>query len=142
MVSLVEASVLFLVSSALILFGFLVKFLHRLLVSAHPPSILDGDDEPTSQSTGHRPERTSYSAKEPPVFDGNPKSFKEWSFSKYLTFRTLSLDYPTRMVDYAAGYLTGNARLWLIASLEAGKTFPYWPSLRNALARVYGPLSN
>ena len=138
-----EASVLFLVVSiALILFGFLIKFLHRLLVSAHPLSRFDGDDEPTSQSTGQRPTRTIYSAKEPPIFDGDPTSFKEWSFSMDLTFRTLSLDNPTRMVDCVPGHQTGNAGLWPIASLEAGKTFPDWPSLRNALARVYGPLHN
>ena len=46
------------------------------------------------------------------------------------------------MFNYGAGYLTCNARLWFIESLEAGKTFLDLSSMRNALARVCGLLYN
>ena len=38
-----------------------------------------------------------------------------------------------------AGFLTGNARLWYISSLEAGTSFPNWPSLKQALYLAQDP---
>ena len=45
----------------------------------------------------------------------------------------------SREVDYVAGFLTGNARLWYISSLEAGTSSPSWPSLKQALYLALGP---
>ena len=41
-----------------------------------------------------------------------------------------------------AGFLTGNARLWLIAAFEANQVFSDWPALKAALGDVYGPRHN
>jgi len=78
--------------------------------------------------------------KEPPVFGGDSAKFKEWAFAMDLALKTLQIRDPTSMVDYAAGYLTGNARLWFMSARDANMELPDWPSLRNALEHVYGPL--
>ena len=72
-------------------------------------------------------------AKEPATFDGNPAFFKEWSLSMELAFRSLSMSDPVQIVNYAAGYLSGNVKLWLIVTLEAGSSPQSWPALKNAL---------
>ena len=54
--------------------------------------------------------------------------------------RSLAIREPCRMVDFAASYLGGNARILLIASLDAGQTYAGWPSLKATLADAYGPL--
>ena len=72
------------------------------------------------------------------MFGGEANWFKVWSFAIELALKSLELGSSDRKVNYAASFLVGNARLWLISSLEA-ETFPDWPSLRDALAKVYGP---
>jgi|GEM_PF-5873018 len=87
-----------------------------------------------SSSAAHR------FAKEPPVFDGENSQFREWTFAIELAFRSLNFTEPSKMVDYATGYLTGNARLWFISSMDAGVTFQTWQELKEALRLVYGPV--
>ena len=69
---------------------------------------------------------------------GHRYRFKEWYFAIELALKSLELGSSDREVNYAASFLVDNARLWLISSLGA-ETFPDWPSLRDALAKVYGP---
>jgi len=76
----------------------------------------------------------------PPVFCGEAAQFKEWVFAVELALKALGLLDSGRMVDYAAAYLAGNARLWFISAIEGGVEFPDWPSLKDALAHVYGPI--
>ena len=38
--------------------------------------------------------------------------------------------------------LEGNALLWLIAAQDSGETFEDWPSLKNAIAKTFGPLQS
>ena len=59
-----------------------------------------------------------------------------------IALRALDFQNASVEVDYAAGYLTGNARLWLMVALEAGTEFEDWPALKDTLARVYGPMFN
>ena len=77
--------------------------------------------------------------KEPQVFDGTASDFKEWVFAVELALRAQAFDNKEREVNYASSFLSGNARLWLIASQESGETFEDWPALKSALAKVYGP---
>lgn len=77
--------------------------------------------------------------KEPPVFDGNPSHFKEWTFAIDLALKALGLEEPNVRVDYATGYLAGNARLWLMAAMESGESYSDWPSLKDALSQAFGP---
>ena len=59
-----------------------------------------------------------------------------------MALRSLALPNAAQRVDYAAGVLTGNARLWLIAALEVNQVFSDWPALKAALGDVYGPRHN
>ena len=77
--------------------------------------------------------------REPNVFHGNPSEFKEWVFTVELALKCSPQGDPESQVNFAASYLAGNARLWLISSMEAGQQFSDWHSLKSALARVYGP---
>ena len=79
--------------------------------------------------------------KDPPMFDGDPTIFKEWSFAVTLSLRGRKLS-KAEELEYAASYLVRNARLWLITAMEAGTGFADWPELKNALAQVYGPHFN
>ena len=47
---------------------------------------------------------------------------------------------PTEDVDYAIGYLSGNARLWVISALDGGTTYESWDALKKALTSAYGPV--
>ena len=76
------------------------------------------------------------------MFGGVSATFKEWTFAMDMALRSLALPNAAQRVDYAAGFLTGNARLWLIAALEANKVFSDWPALKAALGDVYGPRHN
>ena len=87
-------------------------------------------------------EPTPRLTKEPPVFGGDSATFKEWTFAMDMALRSLALPNAAQRVDYAAGFLTGNARLWLIAALEANQVFSDWPALKAALGDVYGPRHN
>ena len=77
--------------------------------------------------------------KEPFVFSGEASKFREWAFSVELGLRNQKFRNLSQEVDYAASFLDGNARLWLITSLEAGKLFSSWKDFKTALAEVYGP---
>ena len=74
--------------------------------------------------------------REPNVFHGNPSEFKEWVFTVELALKCSPQGDPESQVNFAASYLAGNARLWLISSMEAGEQFSDWHSLKSALARV------
>ena len=87
-------------------------------------------------------EPTPRLTKELPVFGGDSATFKEWTFAMDMALRSLALPNAAQRVDYAAGFLTGNARLWLIAPLEANLVFSDWPALKAALGDVYGPRHN
>ena len=77
--------------------------------------------------------------KEPPLFAGDASTFKEWVFSLELALKAESLAEPEKEVDFAASFLTGNARLSLIAVLESGESFTNWQELKTSLARMYSP---
>ena len=62
--------------------------------------------------------------KDPLSFSGDAKEFKEFAFAMDLALKSLAFQDKSREVDYVAGFLTGNARLWYISSLEAGTSFP------------------
>ena len=70
-----------------------------------------------SQDVKFSSSRTRRVFKEPSVFDGNQATFKEWTFAMELALRSLAFADPTEDVDYAIGYLSGNARLWVISAL-------------------------
>ena len=84
--------------------------------------------------------RSQRHAKEPPVFEGNQIKFRQCAFSVDLALRSLFLKAIGKMVEYAAGYLEGNANLWLILFMDSGITFSNWEELREALSKVYTPL--
>lgn len=79
-------------------------------------------------------------AREPPVFSGVASEFREWVFAIELAMCSFGIPDGKRRVDFAAGFLAGNARLWMIAAQDAGMIFSDWPSLKTALAGIYGPL--
>ena len=58
--------------------------------------------------------------KELPLFASDTSTFKEWVLSLELALKAESLAEPEKEVDFAGSFLTGNARLWLIAVLESG----------------------
>ena len=43
-------------------------------------------------------------------------------------------------VRFAASYLQGNARLWLMSVLDSGACIHDWPTLKQSLGDVYGPV--
>ena len=57
-----------------------------------------------------------------------------------IALRALNFQNASVEVDHAVGYLTGSARLWLMAALKAGTEFEDWPALKDTSARVYGPM--
>ena len=70
------------------------------------------------------------------MFGGGSATFQEWTFAMDMALRSLALPNAAQWVDYAAGFLTGNTRLWLIAVLEANQGFSDWPALKAALGDV------
>ena len=86
-------------------------------------------------NTAQRRKNRQY-VKEPQLFAGDASTFKEWVFSLELALKAESLAEPEKEVDFAASFLTGNARLWLIAVLESGESFNNWQELKTALARM------
>ena len=93
-----------------------------------------------SQDVKFSSSRTRRLFKEPSVFDGNQATFKEWTFAMELALRSLAFADPTEDVDYGIGYLSGNARLWVISALDAGTTYESWDALKKALTSAYGPV--
>ena len=81
--------------------------------------------------------RKRAAVKDPPEFDGKSSRFKEWCFCVTLALKSLEIGSPYRQVDFASSFLVGNARLWLITTLESGQKFADWPALRDALGNVY-----
>ena len=77
--------------------------------------------------------------KEPPTFDGEPGQFKEWLFAIDLALRSLAIEDEAVKVDYVAGFLVGNARLWIIFAVDSGKQFRTWSELKDALRTAFGP---
>ena len=55
-------------------------------------------------------------------------------------FCSLLMSDPVQTVKYGARYASGNAKLWVIAILETGNSNQSGPALKNALAKVNGPL--
>ena len=64
--------------------------------------------------------------KSPPTFSGASSEFKEWVFSVELALKSLRLPSSDMEANYAASYLEGNARLWLMTSLESGDEYGDW----------------
>ena len=91
------------------------------------------------RSRASSPSLSGLSARQPQPFDGEPATFKEWAFGVEIALKASPSRSPDDEVNFAANLLSGNARLWLMSALEAGDTFKDWPSLRDALADVYGP---
>ena len=83
--------------------------------------------------------KSRHYVKEPPLFTGDASTFKEWVSSLELALKAESLAEPEKEVDFTASFLIRNARLWLIAVLESGKSFNNWQELKTALARMYSP---
>ena len=77
--------------------------------------------------------------KEPSLLVGDASTFKEWVFSLELALKAESLAEPEEL-DFAASFLTGNGRLWLIAVLASGESFNNWHELKTALARMYSSI--
>ena len=77
---------------------------------------------------------------EPPVFDGNAAISQDWAFAMDIALRPLDFQNASVGVNYVVGYLTGDARLCLMAALEAGTEFENWLALNCTLSRVYGPM--
>ena len=75
-------------------------------------------------------------------FNGDPESFREWAFAVELALRSRNLREGSLQVDFVSMLLEGNALLWLIAAQDSGETFEDWPSLKNAIAKTFGPLQS
>ena len=56
-----------------------------------------------------------------------------------LAIKAIGLSTPEEQVMYASSFLIGNARLWLISTLDAGEVYQDWFALRDAVQAVYGP---
>ena len=76
-----------------------------------------------------------------PVFDGNAAAFKVQGtgFAVKLALVSLKLAGPDSEGNYGASFLSGNARVWLIASLHAVGSYPGWDALKDALCHTCAP---
>ena len=74
--------------------------------------------------------------KEPTGFGGRSEEFSQWLFSVQEALRTLQPDDP---VGYAASFLEGNARRWLISSWGPdGSLRPSsWPEFKTQLSNAF-----
>ena len=74
--------------------------------------------------------------KEPTGFGGRSEDFSEWLYSVQEALRTLQPDDP---VGYAASFLEGNARRWLISSWGPdGSLRPSsWPEFKTQLSNAF-----
>ena len=75
-------------------------------------------------------------------FNGDPESFREWAFTVELALWSRNLREGSHEVDFVSMLLEGNGLLWLIAPQDSGETFEDWPSLKNAIAKTFGPLQS
>ena len=108
-------------------------------------SLLNTEGRTTANSTVTRFSQAR-SRQEIPVsikkFNGDPESFREWGFAVELALRSRNLREGSHQVDFVSMLLEGNALLWLIAAQDSGETFEDWPSLKNAIAKTFGPLQS
>ena len=108
-------------------------------------SLLNTEGRTTANSTATRFSQAR-SHQEIPVsikkFNGDPESFREWAFAVELAIRSRNLREGSLQVDFVSMLLEGDALLWLIAAQDSGETFEDWPSLKNALAKTFGPLQS
>ena len=94
---------------------------------------------PESRASASQPApRDRPHVKEPPVFTGDPTTFREWAFAVELALASWRFADPKREAEFAASYIAGNPGLWLMTSLEAGAAYPEWSSLKKALEAAYG----
>ena len=75
--------------------------------------------------------------KEPSMFGGDSSLFREWLFTMDEAIRTLSPPVP---VSYAASFLKGNARMWLIDSWGKGAGLSTWQAFRQQLLQAFSSL--
>ena len=108
-------------------------------------SLLNTEGRTTANSTATRFSQAR-SHQEIPVsikkFNGDPESFREWAFAVELALRSRNLREGSLQVDFVSMLLEGNALLWLTAAQDSGETFEDWPSLKNAIAKTFGPLQS
>ena len=78
--------------------------------------------------------------RDPVCFSGDSNDLRGWIFSIELAFRANEIREGINQVDFATSFLQGNALLWFLACLDAGRSFPDWESLKVALRKTYGPL--
>ena len=104
-----------------------------LNANAHPETRF------SETSTGVLPGRHIVS--ELPVFDGNAAVFKVqgMGFAVKLALVSLKLAGPDSEGNYGASFLSGNARVWLITSLDTADSYPDWDGLKDALCDTCGP---
>lgn len=112
---------------------------NRLRKEALPPTQSSPQCVPVSHASPSQPVPSDRPRiKEPPVFTGDPTTFREWAFAVELALASWRFVDPGREVEFAASYIAGNPRLWLMTSLEAGAAYPDWQSLKKALEVAYG----
>ena len=73
-------------------------------------------------------------------FNGDPECFREWVFAVEMSLRTNGITEGSHQVDFVSMLLEGNALLWLIAVQDSGDTFKDWLSMKEAIAKTFGPL--
>ena len=120
-----------------------VVFVVVIVVTTSTNNVAAPPRRPVSAATRparSKPKTLIRHTNEPPVFDGNAATSKDWAFAMDNALRALDFQNASVGFNYAAGYITGNARLWLMGALEAGTEFEYWPALQGALSCVYGPM--
>ena len=105
-------------------------------VAVHPTPVTSS---PVTAAPPVRSTPSKRCVKEPSPFQGEPFEFKEWAFSMNLAIKPIGFSTPEELVMYASSFLIGNARLWLISTLDAGEVYQDWLALRDALEAVYGP---
>ena len=59
-------------------------------------------------------------------FSGDSNDLRGWIFSIELAFRANEIREGINQVDFATSFLQGNALLWFLACLDAGRSFPDW----------------
>lgn len=95
---------------------------------------------PGQDGMAYQPARQHGRARVPFVFAGDAATFREWVFTVEMAMKSQCLREPSEMVDFAAMHLSGNACLWFLNTQDAGEVFLDWPTLKSALAEVFGPL--
>ena len=110
----------------------------RRVQTAATTDIPQGPQRPTDQRLLDR--KFDGTVNRPPVFSGNPADFREWVFAIELAMVSQRVNDDQEQVRFAASYLQGNARLWLMSVLDSGACIHDWPTLKQSLGDVYGPV--